>query len=202
MIGHAVKIDGESLSIQSLVSVARGGAVVHLDEDARARMERSYAWVKQACQGDQPIYGVNTGFGSLARVRIDPANSNTLSMNLIRSHAAGVGKYLSEDVVRATMLLRANALAKGASGCRPVLVDTLLAMLNARVTPLVPEQGSCGSSGDLAPLAHLGLVMTEGDHGRVLYKGEQISAASAMADAGIVRLELEAKDGLASVLTV
>ncbi len=197
MIDHAVKIDGESLSIQSLVSVARGGAVVHLDEDARARMERSYAWVKQACQGDQPIYGVNTGFGSLARVRIDPANSNTLSMNLIRSHAAGVGKYLSEDVVRATMLLRANALAKGASGCRPVLVDTLLAMLNARVTPLVPEQGSCGSSGDLAPLAHLGLVMTEGDHGRVLYKGEQISAASAMADAGIVRLELEAKDGLA-----
>lgn len=192
-----LSIDGSSLTIQDVVDVARNGRRVTLASAARDRMLQSYAWVQQASQQDQPVYGVNTGFGSLARVKIDPANSSKLSLNLIRSHAAGVGPLLPVAEVRAMMLLRANALAKGASGCRPVLVETLLAMLAKEITPLVPSQGSCGSSGDLAPLAHLGLVLAEGDHGRVCLQGEEMSAAEGMSRAGIERLQMEAKDGLA-----
>jgi len=190
-------IDGSSLSISDVIAVARHMQPVVLAADAREKMEASYAWVKQACTRDQPVYGVNTGFGSLARVKIDPAQTSLLSLNLIRSHAAGVGKPMPVAEVRAMMLLRANALAKGASGCRPLLVDTLLRMLEAEVTPVVPSQGSCGSSGDLAPLAHLGLVLAEGDHGSVVYRGETMTAAEGMAKAGIPRLQMEAKDGLA-----
>ena len=190
-------VDGESLSLRDVVDVARGGRTVALADDARVRMGRSYRWVARAGTLDEPVYGVNTGFGSLARVRIPSAHTSKLSWNLVRSHAAGVGRPLPIDAVRAMMLLRANALAKGASGCRPLLVDTLLAMLNAGVTPVVPERGSCGSSGDLAPLAHLGLVMTEGPHGEAWVLGERRPAAEAMAEAGIPRLHLEAKDGLA-----
>jgi histidine ammonia-lyase len=190
-------IDGHGLTLADVSDVAACRRQVELSEPARQEMARSYAWVKQAAQMGTAVYGVNTGFGSLARVRIDPAHSATLSLNLIRSHAAGVGRSLPDSTVRAMMLLRANALAKGASGCRPLLVDTLLLMLNREVHPVVPEQGSCGSSGDLAPLAHLGLVMTQGDHGRARYGGEELSAADAMARADIGRLRLEAKDGLA-----
>ncbi|RME21925.1 MAG: aromatic amino acid lyase [Deltaproteobacteria bacterium] len=190
-------IDGHHLDFDAVVAVARGGRSVRLADDARARMERSYAWVAQAGTGDRPVYGVNTGFGSLARVRIPPAQRATLSLNLVRSHAAGVGDPVPVPTVRAMMLLRANALAKGASGCRPLLVDTICAMLDAGVTPVVPERGSCGSSGDLAPLAHLGLVMAEGDHGEAWLDGERLPAGEAMARAGIPRLRLEAKDGLA-----
>jgi histidine ammonia-lyase len=192
-----LSIDGSSLTIQDVVDVARSGRPVTLSSAARDRMLKSYEWVKQASQQDQPVYGVNTGFGSLARVKIDPANSSKLSLNLIRSHAAGVGPLLPVPEVRAMMLLRANALAKGASGCRPVLVETLLKMLAKEITPLVPSQGSCGSSGDLAPLAHLGLALAEGDHGRVCLQGEEMSASEGMARVGIERLQMEAKDGLA-----
>jgi len=192
-----LSIDGSSLTIKDVVDVARNGRLVTLAPAARERMLKSYAWVQQACLQDQPVYGVNTGFGSLARVKIDPANSSKLSLNLIRSHAAGVGPLLPVPEVRAMMLLRANALAKGASGCRPVLVDTLVEMLAAEITPLVPCQGSCGSSGDLAPLAHLGLVLAEGDHGRVCLQGEEMTASEGMARVGIERLQMEAKDGLA-----
>ncbi|NOY28309.1 MAG: aromatic amino acid lyase, partial [Oligoflexia bacterium] len=153
-------------------------------------------------QGDKPVYGVNTGFGSLARVRIPASQSAQLSLNLMRSHAAGVGPPVALPVVRAMMLLRANALSKGVSGCRPLLVDTICAMLNADLVPVVPERGSCGSSGDLAPLAHLGLVMTApppgtGDQGEAFYQGRRMPAAQAMSQAGIPRITLEAKDGLA-----
>ena len=196
-MGKVLPIDGGSLTIQDVVDVARHGRSVCLDSSARGRMEESYAWVQQACVQDQPVYGVNTGFGSLARVKIDPANSAKLSLNLLRSHAAGVGPLLPVPEIRAMMLLRANALAKGASGCRPVLVDTLIQMLERGVTPVVPSQGSCGSSGDLAPLAHLGLVLAEGDHGRVTLDGEMMSASEGMRRAGIARLQMEAKDGLA-----
>ena len=129
-----LSIDGSSLTIKDVVDVARNGREVTLAPLARERMMKSYAWVKQASEQDQPVYGVNTGFGSLARVKIDPANSSKLSLNLIRSHAAGVGPLLPVPEIRAMMLLRANALAKGASGCRPVLVDTLLEMLAKATT--------------------------------------------------------------------
>jgi len=193
----SLAIDGSSLTLHDVVDVARSHREVILADSARAAMQRSYAWVQKAAQDDQPVYGVNTGFGSLARVRIDPAHSSLLSLNLIRSHAAGVGAILPVPETRAMMLLRANALAKGVSGCRPLIVDTILAMLNAGVTPMVPSQGSCGSSGDLAPLAHLGLVLAEGDHGRVRVGDQELSAAEGMKRARIPRLHLEAKDGLA-----
>lgn len=192
-----LEIDGESLQISDVVSVARGDVAVCLSPSAHARMVRSYEWVRSAAQSEQAVYGVNTGFGSLARVRIPPSHSQTLSMNLMRSHAAGVGAPLGHAATRATMLLRANALAKGVSGCRPLLVETILAMLNGGVTPVLPQQGSCGSSGDLAPLAHLGLVMADGDHGRAVYNGVERPASEAMSLAGIPRIQLEAKDGLA-----
>ncbi|MDG1480746.1 MAG: histidine ammonia-lyase [Myxococcota bacterium] len=192
-----LEIDGHSLTIQHVVEVARHNRTVALAASARTEMLRSYAWVAQASRGEMPVYGVNTGFGSLARVRIPPEDSEQLSVNLIRSHAAGVGEPMPVEVVRAMMLLRANALAKGVSGCRPLLVENLNAMLNAGITPIIPSQGSCGSSGDLAPLAHLGLVLMKGDHGEVVVNGERMSAEAGMSAAGITRITLEAKDGLA-----
>lgn len=189
-------LDGVSLSLGDVVAIARGAAQVVLAEHGRVAMERSYAWVRSVLRADRPIYGVNTGFGSLARMRIDPADAATLSRNLIKSHAAGVGAPCAPDIVRAMMLLRANALARGASGCRPVLVETLLAMLARGVTPVVPMQGSCGSSGDLAPLSHLGLVVF-GEGGEAWFRGERLPGPVAMRRAGIPSLSTEAKDGLA-----
>ena len=192
-----LSIDGNSLSLAWVEAVARRGQRVALAEDARARMARSHAWVAEKGREEAPIYGVNTGFGSLARMRIRAADRATLSRNLVRSHAAGVGAPVATDATRAMVLLRANALAKGVSGCRPLLVDTLLAMLNAGLTPVVPQQGSCGSSGDLAPLAHLGLVLIGDPEGEAILNGVRMSAPLAMAQAGITPLILEAKDGLA-----
>ncbi|MFZ5482578.1 MAG: HAL/PAL/TAL family ammonia-lyase [Myxococcota bacterium] len=189
-------LDGQSLSLADLVAVARGAAPPALSAEARARMARSRAWVAEVQDGDRPIYGVNTGFGSLARVRIAPEDTSRLSINLIRSHAAGVGPDAPAEVVRAMVLLRANALARGASGCRVELVDTLVAMLARGVTPVVPRQGSCGSSGDLAPLAHLGLVVF-GEGGAADVDGARLSGPEAMARAGIATLVPQAKEGLA-----
>jgi histidine ammonia-lyase len=191
-------LDGQTLGLDEVVEVARAGRAVVLCEQARQRMDRSHAWVAEAGQKSQPVYGVTTGFGSLARVTIPPEQRAQLSVNLIRSHAAGVGRSLEAPTVRAMMLLRANALAKGVSGCRPLLVDTLLAMLNRGLTPVVPSQGSCGSSGDLAPLAHLGMVLAAGQtEGKASLDGEILAGDVAMERAGIAQLELEAKDGLA-----
>jgi histidine ammonia-lyase len=208
----ALPLDGNSLRLAEVRLVARSPLPVRLADHARTAMRASRAWVEAAASGalvdadgaSLPIYGVNTGFGSLARVRIPPEQVHALSMNLIRSHAAGVGPALRADQVRGMMLLRANALAKGASGCRPELVDTLCAMLTRGVTPEVPSQGSCGSSGDLAPLSHLGLVVFDGGDGddrggtgHAWYKGERLTGAAAMAAAGIPRLRPEPKEGLA-----
>lgn len=190
-------LDGAHLTVTDVVAVARGHRPVGLHPDARAEMQRSYAWVAQAGLGDRPIYGVNTGFGSLARVRIPAEHRAKLSVNLVRSHAAGVGKPLPADAVRAMMLLRANALARGASGCRPLLVERILDLLNRDLVPVVPEQGSCGSSGDLAPLAHLGLVLIGDPEGEAWWQGQRVPAPQALAAAGIPPLQLEAKDGLA-----
>ncbi len=191
-----ITLDGLSLSLADLVAVARDAAPTSLAPHARVAMERSHAWVRSVQHGSEPIYGVNTGFGSLARVRIDPADTSLLSRNLIRSHAAGVGAACPPDVVRAMMVLRANALARGASGCRPLLVETLCAMLQAGIVPRIPRQGSCGSSGDLAPLSHLALVVF-GEGGDVLTPTGTISGLAAMAAAGLTTLQPQAKDGLA-----
>jgi histidine ammonia-lyase len=149
------------------------------------------------------VYGVNTGFGVFADVRLDPSRAEQLSRNLLLSHAVGVGEPLAEDVVRAAMLVRANALCGGHSGVRPELVETIAAMLNRGVRPWLPSQGSLGSSGDLAPLAHLALVITrhadeqQGDSGRAWFGGELMSGSEAMARAGIPRVVIGAKEGLA-----
>jgi histidine ammonia-lyase len=206
-----LRIDGDGLGLAEVVQVARAHRPARLDPSARRRMAASHAWVMEAASGSlrdasgEPlaVYGVNTGYGSLARVRIAEDRIQALSWNLVRSHAAGVGPPLPDEVVRATMLLRANALAKGASGCRPALVDTLLAMLEQDVVPEVPSQGSCGSSGDLAPLCHLGLVLFRGpdddpaESGWARHAGERLRGAEAMARAGLPRLVPGPKEGLA-----
>ncbi len=208
MRGEPLALTGDALDFDAICAVARHGRAVRLAPDARARMERSRSWVQQTVEGgaELPVYGVNTGYGSLARVRIDHAHIAELSWNLIRSHAAGVGPEVEPDVVRAMMLLRANALAKGVSGVRPALVDTLAAMLNAGVVPVIPSRGSCGSSGDLAPLSHLGLVVFRGpgtpdprESGEAWYRGERLSGAEAMERAGIARLLPAPKEGLGMI---
>jgi histidine ammonia-lyase len=192
-----ILIDGNKLDLSDLIAVSRKHHTAHLATDARESMLQSYQWVRSTAEGNTPIYGVNTGFGSLARVRIPREQTSLLSRNLIRSHSAGVGPIANKDVCRATMLLRANALAKGVSGCRPLLVEQLLSFLNCDLYPHLPMKGSCGSSGDLSPLAHLGLVMI-GDPLGIAEFGEQVlSADKALIQAGLKPLTLEAKDGLA-----
>lgn len=204
----SLPLTGEDLDLASIQAVARRRRSVHLESNARARMARSRSWVRSTVEGGAtlPVYGVNTGYGSLARVRIDNEHIAELSWNLIRSHAAGVGPDVDQDVVRTMMLLRANALAKGVSGVRPALVDTLTGMLNAGVTPVVPSRGSCGSSGDLAPLSHLGLVVYQGPHGSVEHESgeawlgdERMSGAAAMERAGLERLVPAPKEGLGMI---
>jgi histidine ammonia-lyase len=152
-------IDGNSLSLNDVVRVARQHAAVRLDDAARTRMQRVRDVVDRKLASGQAVYGVNTGFGKLSEMAIPPDRLAELQVNLVRSHAAGVGPLLPEEEVRAMMLLRANVLAKGHSGVRPELAELLLAMLNAGLYPPVPEQGSVGASGDLAPLSHLALSM-------------------------------------------
>jgi histidine ammonia-lyase len=204
----SLALTGCDLDLLQVREVARHGRPVHLDDEARSTMQISRDWVAGtvADGAELPVYGVNTGYGSLARVRIDTAHIAELSWNLIRSHAAGVGPEVDGEVVRAMMLLRANALAKGVSGVRPALVDTLCAMLDRGVTPVVPSRGSCGSSGDLAPLSHLGLVVYRGPRGAVdtesgeaWYEGQRLSGAEAMRRAGIERLVPAPKEGLGMI---
>jgi histidine ammonia-lyase len=192
-------IDGHSLAIEDVVAVARHGRPVELAPAARAAMQASRAFVESLLTPDaSPIYGINTGFGVFANRSVSPADSEQLNRNLVLSHAVGVGDPFSEEVVRAAILIRANTLAIGHSGVRPVIVETLLAMLNAGVHPVVPQQGSLGSSGDLAPLCHLALVMLNDEaSGEAIYRGRRMSGAEAMAAAGIARLTLKAKEGLA-----
>jgi histidine ammonia-lyase len=183
-----VTLDGRSLTIADVVSVARHGARVAVAPETRQRVTRSRAEVEAAIARGDTIYGVNTGFGKLAHVRIPSNDLRALQLNLIRSHASGVGEPLPVEAVRAMMLLRANVLLMGTSGVRPVIPDTLVAMLNAQVHPTVPSQGSVGASGDLAPLSHLALAMIgEGPDGHRL------------APAGISAVTLEAKEGIAFV---
>jgi histidine ammonia-lyase len=188
---------GRALRPDDVVAVAREGATVRLDGDAAERMGRARARVEEHLAGDHPVYGLNTGVGALAGVRIDPSDLGRLQHNLIRSHAAGAGDLLPAEVVRATMLLRARSLAAGFSGVRPVVAERILELLNAGVTPAVPSRGSVGASGDLAQLAHCAQALL--GEGRVLTEGGTEPAAEALDRAGIEPVHLEAKEGIALI---
>ncbi|HYG73745.1 MAG TPA: histidine ammonia-lyase [Planctomycetota bacterium] len=190
-----LKIDGNSLRWQDVLLVARATEKVALAPDALTRIVASRKVIEDHLAAGDIVYGVSTGFGKFATIAIDADHRTELQKNLVRSHAAGVGELFPTDVVRAMLLLRANALAKGASGVRPEVVETLLAMLNARVHPLVPQIGSLGASGDLIPLAHIALVAI--GEGEAELGGVTMTGAEALANAGIRPLELQAKEGLA-----
>ncbi len=185
------------LTLDAIARVARDGAEVKPGPSAIARMAASRAVVERilAAGDDAPlVYGVNTGFGALAEIRISAHQIETLQRNLVRSHAAGVGEPLPRDAVRAMMLLRAAVLARGHSGARPVVCERLCELLAHGIHPVIPSRGSVGASGDLAPLAHLALAMM--GEGEVEYRGRHIAAGEALADAGVEPLVLAAKEGL------
>jgi histidine ammonia-lyase len=190
-----VVLTGASLTVEEVEAVARHGAPVALDPDARQRMDDARAVIERLVEAGELVYGVSTGFGDLASIRIEPGAVESLQENLLVSHAAGVGPPLGRDVTRAMLLLRANTLALGHSGCRPLLVDRLIAMLGAGIHPVVPEQGSVGASGDLAPLAHLALPLI--GKGEVEFRGTTMPALLALREAGLDPLVLAAKEGLA-----
>ena len=191
----AIQIDGEHLDFAQLYRVVFDGAQVELAPQARERMLASRAVIERLIPSDQAVYGVNTGCGKMASVRISREQIGELQVNLVRSHSCGVGAPLSEHETRAMLLLRANAIAKGFSGVRPVVAETLCKMLNASVHPVIPSQGSVGASGDLAPLAHLAQVAI--GEGEGILQGRKMSGGDAMRGAGVAPLKLEAKEGLA-----
>jgi histidine ammonia-lyase len=194
-----ILLDGEHLSLEDLYRLVFDGVPAGIQPTAIERMNGSRAVIERLIAPDNPrggaIYGVNTGFGKLASVRISPGEIGQLQLNLVRSHACGVGAPLDEYITRAMLALRANALTKGFSGVRPVVAGTLAAMLNRSVLPVIPSQGSVGASGDLAPLAHLALVAI--GEGEATYQGRKMPGGEAMRAAGIAPLALEAKEGLA-----
>ncbi|HEX5039455.1 MAG TPA: histidine ammonia-lyase [Candidatus Limnocylindria bacterium] len=189
-------LTGTDLTVDNVIEVARGRREVALDPGAEERMRASRAVIDRLVAEGATVYGVTTGFGDLADVRIDPADTVDLQRNLVRSHAAGVGEALPDEVVRAMLLLRANALAVGLSGVRVETVELLVGMLNKAVHPVVPSRGSLGASGDLAPLAHVALVvMGEGE--ATLDGAGPGPGGTALEHAGLAPLELGAKEGLA-----
>jgi histidine ammonia-lyase len=192
-------LDGQSLTIADVVRVARDAtAQVRVAQPARRALVVARKIVDRAISSGQTIYGINTGFGKLANVRIPPEQLDRLQTNLIRSHAAGVGTPLPPSVVRAVMLLRANVLLRPTSGVRPELVDALVGLLNAGVVPLVPEQGSVGASGDLAPLSHIGLTLM-GEGPVLANAGHSVAASQALARAGLKPYRFAPKEGIAFI---
>lgn len=189
-----VVLDGDSLSIEQICSVARGGATVTISPQARTRMQRSRAVVERSVAEGVPIYGVTTGIGEFSRIRISPEQSAELQRRIIYSHSAGTGDPQPQDVVRAAMLLRANTLSKGYSGVRISLLDTVLDMINRGVVPYINEKGSLGTSGDLSPLAQFAEVAI--GEGRAYYQGELMSGGEAMQRAGVKPTDLTYKEGL------
>ena len=198
-----VSIEGRLLSIDDVVQVARKQEVASLSEEGRAAVAKSRETLENLLKKQSPVYGINTGFGIFAERRIPPEDSARLSRNLILSHAVGSGAPLDAEVVRAAMLVRANTLSKGFSGVRLAVIETLLEMLNRNVTPVVPSQGSLGSSGDLCPLSHMALVFTTDERdlgeesGFAYFDGAVLDGKTAMQRAGLERVHLGPKEGLA-----
>jgi histidine ammonia-lyase len=192
---RATVLTGADLTIDDVEAVARRGSAISLDADARARMDEARAVIEMLVTRGDVVYGVTTGFGDLASTFVPPADSERLQENLLMSHAAGVGAAFPRDVVRAMLLLRANTLALGHSGCRPLIVDRLITFLELGIHPVVPEQGSVGASGDLAPLAHLALPLI--GRGQVELNGRVVPALVALREVGLEPLTLGPKEGLA-----
>lgn len=197
MADKKVIVDGCGLTLEDFIRVTRGGAPVAIDPQAMERVKKARAVVDDLVAQGRPMYGINTGFGRFSDVAIPEHELNLLQINLIRADAVGVGRPLPRDAVRGMLLLRLNSLLKGLSGVRPVIVETLAAMLNRGVHPVIPEKGSVGSSGDLCPLAHMTMPMIgegEAEFGGTVFEGKE-----AMAKAGIDVVELKAKEGLSLI---
>jgi len=194
-----ILIDGNSLTLPDLMAIADDNARVALTPDAAARVDRARAVVDRKADGDDAVYGINTGFGALAETRIPRHALGALQLNLLRSHAAGVGDPLPSRAVRASMALRANVLAKGFSGIRRATLEALIELLNRKVHPVVPSRGSVGASGDLAPLAHLALVLVGEGHATIGDDPQVHPGGDALRAAGLAALELQAKEGLALI---
>ncbi|MFQ6081359.1 MAG: histidine ammonia-lyase, partial [Candidatus Bathyarchaeia archaeon] len=192
-----VFIDGETLTIEDVVAVARDYAQVEIPQRTRERVEKCRQVLQEFMKEKKVVYGVTTGFGALSSAVIPQESVKELQLNLIRSHCVGVGKPLDRDVTRALMLLRANTLVKGNSGIRFQTLETLVQMINRGVHPIIPEKGSVGASGDLAPLAHMTSVMM--GEGEAEYKGKIMDGKEAMEKAGIDPIELDSKEGLALI---
>ncbi|WP_291579521.1 histidine ammonia-lyase [Clostridium sp. UBA6640] len=194
---NKVIIDGNSLTLQQIVDVARNNYLVELSEEAKVRVNKSRNIVDKIVEDDKVIYGITTGFGKFSDVSISGEDCKELQRNLIISHSCGFGNKLETEYVRGIMLLRANALSKGYSGIRLSTLQTLVDMLNKKVHPSIPEKGSLGASGDLAPLSHMVLPML--GEGEAEYEGEILSGKEAMKRANIEVIELVAKEGLALI---
>src|SRR5687767_978535 len=192
-----ILLDGNSLTLDDLVAVAHDAAPVGLTDGARERVRAARAVVDEFAHRDEPTYGINTGFGNFAEVKIPAESLAELQTNLLRSHAAGVGDSLPVPVVRATMALRANVLARGFSGIRLETLELLIELLNRRVHPRVPSRGSVGASGDLAPLAHIALVLI--GEGEVTAVDALEPGSAALARAGLSPVALAPKEGLALI---
>ena len=188
-----LRLTGSNLSGQEVVRCVRQGEPVELDADQLQKVRRSRELIVELIRRGKPIYGINTGFGLLANTSISAENVADLQRNLILSHSCGVGAPFSEEVVKAMMILRANALMKGHSGIRPEVIELLVELVNRGVTPLIPSQGSVGASGDLVPLAHMSAVLI--GEGQAYYKGKLYSGAEALRLAGLQPVALEAKKG-------
>jgi histidine ammonia-lyase len=192
---ESLVLNGDPLTLAEIEQVAAANRRVEIAPHAMRRVAESRDCIDAILAAGQTVYGVNTGFGRLADVHVPPESLAQLQVNLVRSHAGGVGRPLAEAESRAMLVLRANVLAKGFSGIRPELLELLVAMLNAGVTPIIPEKGSVGASGDLAPLAHLALVVI--GEGEAWFKGDRVSGAEALQRAGLHPIALHAKEGLA-----
>ncbi len=197
MFSMHIELDGHGLRIDSVVEVADGKLEVRVSPQAMERVAKAYTYVRRLIEDQRVVYGVTTGFGSLASKRISGGDAERLQVNLIRSHSAGVGEPLPQSLVRAAMVLRLNTLLRGNSGASPETVSLLAEFINRGIVPIVPEHGSLGASGDLAPLAHVALCLM--GEGRVLHRGQEKPAAQALMEEGLKPVTLGAKEGLALI---